>query len=144
VLEQILLNHYNCLKNMKRNDRRDVAEGLKNLEEVVAVAVYGNWLITFIDDMEMPLNYANRTLLLLESFAIIILILSLVGYFITIKKRSAKLWWLHLVSVIVIQVSEMLLSPIKVALKNFTFIMFGISFWILIHSVNDIRTRLNI
>ena len=118
--------------------------GIEFLEEAVLVALYGNWLITFIDNLKFTFIEEKRVLLILESITLMLLLMSLAMYFITKERRSSNLWWFHIISLFVIQIIEWMLIPERLPLKAFNFLAVGVMFWILIEWVSDIRTRLNL
>jgi len=134
-------NHLQC---MGYDERKDVSKGISFLEEAVLVALYGNWLITFIDNLQFIVTEGNRGLLALESLIILLLFISLVMYFITKVRRSSRLWWFHALALAAITVIEFSLDSEAFSFKQFNFLTVGVLFWILIRWVGDIRARLNL
>jgi len=128
---------------MSYDERRNVQEGISFLEEVVLVSLYGNWLITFLDKLDLARSTENRYLPMLQTLCLIIYLMSLFMYFVERIGRSTKLWVIHLITLVSIQVTEWMGST-TTTFKNLTFLFVGVTFWLMIHWVGRIRTRLHL
>ncbi|MCW3988844.1 MAG: hypothetical protein NWE88_02075 [Candidatus Bathyarchaeota archaeon] len=129
----------------RAQERIELGEGLRFLEEVVLIALYGNWFITFIDNLTFPfyneMPQIQRFQLITEGMGVMFLITTLGLYFIDRRQRSNILWGLHLALIIIIVFLEATLDPVTITLKTLTFNFIGIIFWVLIQGVDDFRER---
>lgn len=126
-------------------DREELEERVKFLEEVLLVALYGNWFIALLDYLNFPFTENmplwDRILLCCEGLAVMLLITTLFFYFLKRRQRSSRLWFFHLALLLLTVVIDMKLDPSSFSLKRGTFIYTGILFWVLIQWIDYIRER---
>ena len=125
-----------------REETENIFQHLEFLMGVVLIAIYGNWLITFIDHLDYAPIGENSMLLFTEGTMILFSMFFLYGYFVFRRGRMATITWaLHLISILLVQAIEIKLNPVKASLKTWAFLAIGIFWWITIITVEDVRNR---
>lgn len=116
---------------------REFRENMDFVYKVILIGLYGNWVLTFIDNMNIAFTDETRLYVGAEAIAATILLVSLILYFLN---RTRKMMAIHVFSIVAITGIELVLNPNQ--LKIYILFILGLILWLSIDNLPFITQRI--